>query len=520
LGRDADIAARVSENATCADNVSAPETTRVGLFLVLRNAKIATLWLARKLVLGTVNSGLASLAAAALAPIERRRSLFLEGMLSQLRRRNDPHSRFWSSAAGLYPDDPSFLRMKIHAALRIGDADAADAALTQLIALRKAGPEDARFVVGLTNVDSHSGRAARLRARVRCFLFGLRGSAEYRTAAVRLSRLVFAHFPRTGWPADRSRTQFLRMVDRSDLRSGPKRLLHRVAACERRLEQAYPGSLLSTDICSGEARAFVARVRNAVLRQTPFSFVRLGDGEAACLPYEPQLAAFAMLDAKERERIWWGAPLEREVRARIYPRLARAIYDADCIGIPTVGRFLRELRLSRNDRLETSLTGRGLRAVLHCVENWERSRSPDTLRPFFASCHLHQELELWNCYGELFEGMKEIVLVSCHQGLGDWMEQRFHTKIAGHVLLPPDRVTAPYLAQSGNGPNLPTVLDEAIAGLGELPRNRLVLVGGGLLGKLLVTEARAHGGIALDVGSIFDHWLGLRTRSYLDLNAA
>ena len=56
--------------------------------------------------------------------------------------------------------------------------------------------------------------------------------------------------------------------------------------------------------------------------------------------------------------------------------------------------------------------------------------------------------------------------------------------------------------------------------MGDLPRNRLVLVGAGLLGKLLVSEARARGGIALDIGSIFDHWLGFRTRSYLDLNAA
>jgi hypothetical protein len=58
------------------------------------------------------------------------------------------------------------------------------------------------------------------------------------------------------------------------------------------------------------------------------------------------------------------------------------------------------------------------------------------------------------------------------------------------------------------------VLDE----MGDLPLGRLVLVGAGYPGKWLVSEARRRGGIALDLGSIFDYWLGLNTRSYLDLD--
>src|SRR5262249_21225071 len=143
-------------------------------------------------------------------------------------------------------------------------------------------------------------------------------------------------------------------------------------------------------------------VRRKLREQHPFSFVRLGDGEAACLPYERHLSVFAPPDRRDRERIWWGAPLEQQAKSRIYSRLAQAIFDADCIGIPTISRFLRELRLQRNDTLETSLTGRGLRAVLHCAKNWESLRSPGIAAPIFTSCHLHQDLELWNCYGELF----------------------------------------------------------------------------------------------------------------------
>jgi hypothetical protein len=54
--------------------------------------------------------------------------------------------------------------------------------------------------------------------------------------------------------------------------------------------------------------------------------------------------------------------------------------------------------------------------------------------------------------------------------------------------------------------------------MNDLPDGCLVLVGAGYLGKWLVDVARAQGGVALDVGSVFDYWLGLTTRSYLDLN--
>jgi hypothetical protein len=280
------------------------------------------------------------------------------------------------------------------------------------------------------------------------------------------------------------------------------------------------GCLFETDISVAQCHHFVAIVRQRLREKRPFSFVRLGDGEAACLPYEPGLSFFAAPDRRDRERIWWGKPLDRRTRSRIYPQLAQAIFDADCIGIPTVSRFVRELRPERNDTLETTLTGRGLRAVLHCAEHWEYLRSPGISAPVFTSCHLHQDLELWNCYGELFDGMKDVVIVSCHEQLGDWMQKQFGLLVSGNILLPPDRVTGPFVARDHGGPMLPALLDDAIARLGDLPRSRLVLVGAGLLGKLLVSEARARGGIALDVGSIFDHWLGFRTRSSLDLNTA
>ena len=260
-------------------------------------------------------------------------------------------------------------------------------------------------------------------------------------------------------------------------------------------------------------------VRRRHFDHQPFSLVRVGDGEAACLPYEPRLRPLARSDARERERIWWGAPLSNDLRRRLAPRIAKAIWDANCIGIPTTARFLRELRLRRNDSLEFSLTGRGLRSILYCVERWPELRSRGLSQPIFASSHLHQDLWLWDCYEELFDNVGEVVLVSCHPGLAEWLEEKFCVRIAGDILLPPDRVSGPLLKQwPAETRRLPEILDDIIDELGDLPRERLVLVGAGYPGKLLVDIARQRGGVALDLGSIFDYWLGLNTRTYLDVN--
>jgi hypothetical protein len=179
---------------------------------------------------------------------------------------------------------------------------------------------------------------------------------------------------------------------------------------------------------------------------------------------------------------------------------------------------LRELELTKEDALESKLTGRGLRTILYNLERFGQIRSPMLPPPIFTSCHVHQELERWNLYGELFNGAANIVLISCHPGLADWMAGKFGVGIRSNIVLPPDRVSGPMLSNRiSDARDLPEILEETIDELGGVAANSLVLVGAGYPGKVLVDAARTHGGVALDLGSIFDYWLGINTRSYLDL---
>lgn len=477
----------------------------------------------RLAALGVIRNGLALPAARLISLLNRRRGLVLVGQIAAIRSRHDDHALFWNQALLAYPDELRFVRGKIEAALRGGRIEDAEAGLAWLIAKGRTGRADWKFVVGLSHVDHCRGDSSAIRARVRAFLKSLRGSPDYRICAVKLSRLIFAHFPRrrreSASASDVScSVRTLGMLERSNARPAPRMILKRVADCETELTAGPATTIFDTDISAAQCRRFIAAVRASLVSANPFSFIRIGDGEAACLAYEPKLAMLARIDAADREHIWWGRPLRPAERGAMADKVARAMWDADCIGIPTVPRFLRELDLTRNDALESKLTGRGLRAILYNVERYGQLRSPNLPAPIFTSCHLHQDLERWNLYEELLGDVGDVVLVSCHPGLADWMEKRFRVGIAGNILLPPDEVSGPMLgghvASTGN---LPAILEDVIERVSIVSANRLVLVGAGYPGKLLVAAARAHGGVGLDLGSIFDYWLGVNTRSYLDL---
>jgi hypothetical protein len=64
---------------------------------------------------------------------------------------------------------------------------------------------------------------------------------------------------------------------------------------------------------------------------------------------------------------------------------------------------------------------------------------------------------------------------------------------------------------------LPEIIDTVVADVRAHAQGRLVVVGAGYLGKWIVHQAKLAGGIAVDLGSALDYWMGLRTRSYQDL---
>jgi GT-D fold-like domain len=458
-----------------------------------------------------------------LAKVDARRAMRRQGDLLGQLHPNDDHTDFWQDAVARYPADREMVRKMVHAALKAGRISVAESGVWNLIESRRTRSPDGNFVVGLANIYQQRREPEKIVALVRQFLKSLRGTPDYRIAAVRLSRFIFSHFPRrrfsgysgAGAAVDRN---FLRMLARSAVGDGPRTLLCRTVALQEKLGALSPPGLFDTDISPAQCEQLIGTIHAHLARDMPFSLVRVGDGESNCFSYEPHLSGFAEADAADRERMWWGLTLQAGDRTRLSRHVCEAIWNADCVGIPNLARILRDVKLAGDDALEDGRTGRGLRAVLHTFEHIERFKPPQARLPHFSSCHIHQDIARWDLYPRLFDCGREVVLISCHAGLADVLQQKFAVRVAGHVVVPPRYAS---LAKFGRkaAQSLPETIEDAIGRLGDLPRHRLVIVGAGYLGKWLVDVAKARGGVALDLGSIVDYWLGINTRSYMDLAA-
>jgi hypothetical protein len=98
------------------------------------------------------------------------------------------------------------------------------------------------------------------------------------------------------------------------------------------------------------------------------------------------------------------------------------------------------------------------------------------------------------------------------------MQSRFGVGVATHILVPPGDSMRDMQHRALSDEEMPPrSLERALEALDDKLHGTLVLVGAGYAGKVTIDEARKHGGVALDLGSIFDSWMGEHTRSYQDL---
>jgi hypothetical protein len=291
--------------------------------------------------------------------------------------------------------------------------------------------------------------------------------------------------------------------------------IRREVALQASLREDGGKYLFDTDVLRNEAQKFVDHVRARLAAREPFSFIRIDDGEGNAVPYEDELALFAGVDAADRERVWWGRPLDAPQRAAMNARVLGAMQAADALGIPTFSRILRDVRLDGPESFAQSRSGRGITAVLNALEPGGPLRAARATRLFLTSAYVQHDLVKWELYGKLFDGVDEVIAVSCHPELPQAMENLFGVTVTQNIVIPPRHASLAAFGRSEMGPKiLPEVLDDIIGQLNGDLAGRLVVVGAGYAGKCIVHAARERGGVALDLGSVLDYWLGIATRSY------
>lgn len=256
------------------------------------------------------------------------------------------------------------------------------------------------------------------------------------------------------------------------------------------------------------APAVAQRLRAAIEAARPISLVRFGDGEARFLAHADQDLPYALSPSHRRairNRIWsnwFGMNPDEEQQARmddLVRQVRRAIDSADILGVVTAKRLsidrahygylayfdgLAEQSVQR--RPGAFLTDAGVQKFLHEAD------------PFLR---------------QMLAGVSWLGMLSPHPELGEKLRRHLGIiggqdfNIPGEMRLPADD---PNLVL-GRG-HFPTRFDELMASLDVPFRGAVVLVAGGLLGKIYCARIRERGGIAIDIGALADAWMGYATR--------
>ena len=235
---------------------------------------------------------------------------------------------------------------------------------------------------------------------------------------------------------------------------------------------------------------FYAELKNVIDDPRPWMHTRYGDGEGIVLGH-PQFTSEER--AKQRWSKWLG---HSDIDMKEYASLIRqSIRYADIVGVPC-------------DRHQP------------VNQDWRNVQS------FMIRYKLLQgktlccmDFTVWlqtkNLYKELFKNVNEIYYISCRD-VSLQMKKTFNLKNVYGVHLPPQHrpFKGKVLTDEKHFPDIYEQIDY-MCNNDVIQKNSIWLVGAGGLGKIYCMKIKQAGGIALDIGSIFDGWDQTITRSYL-----
>jgi hypothetical protein len=256
--------------------------------------------------------------------------------------------------------------------------------------------------------------------------------------------------------------------------------------------------------CDGVIEAIIS----AAQRKTPFSFVRLGDGEGTRIKFntfdEAKHSAIYSYSRNKFLDIWFKGLLDDPTEFdRLTFELNQVIGTADIIGAPYEPWLRHEYTIASISGI-TSLVNI-VRALV------------DLPRPIhFKLCwqNIHFALGQSDFFERLFRIDSKFALISCHQGLSAAIEERFCIENVELIKIPGEGA---YRALIGDQHDVrlhfPDVFNEVKAAIkGRDLTGHVFLVSAGFLGKFYCAYIKEQGGVAIDTGSIVDGWMGVNTR--------
>lgn len=226
---------------------------------------------------------------------------------------------------------------------------------------------------------------------------------------------------------------------------------------------------------------------NVLKTKRPVSIVRAGDGEKIVLESNQDLVKYQLCLKSVMVRQMGYEPIMSDVEG-VRQNLITAYQGADIIGLP-----------AQQNLKNLNSHWRGVEAVVKPLAKTNK----------FCSTDIGYDLLYSGMLDEWLTGQKQVVYISCRD-IDQQLKDRFGIKIVNSYIIPPEaKFTSGYEGER----HYPDMFNKIEWWL-DAARCKGVpcLVGAGVIGKIYCNWMRNRGGIAIDLGAVFDLWAGFSTR--------
>lgn len=271
------------------------------------------------------------------------------------------------------------------------------------------------------------------------------------------------------------------------------------------LSASYPRLIMDTSFCVFDRAKLVSLCRQAIEHRYPFSYVRLGDGEGAFLCPEAR-------DSKDQSRLfnrWFGRACQASDAERFEAILIDCIANADVIGVPAAQRLVADFEVTPAHKSAR---------LIQVYDGLNNAFSKDGWHyPWVTSAFSHIDLWKTSDWAVALRGLLSVNVISGHK------EHLLRDKLIAHMGVYVDvyiKISPAFEFEKTFGAgeecrHYPDQFDQICADLATSDlAGKVYLVGAGFLGKYYCSLIKERGGVALDLGSVFDYLMGFKTRRH------
>lgn len=286
-----------------------------------------------------------------------------------------------------------------------------------------------------------------------------------------------------------------------------------LASAWKRIDDLSAKSLVSLTQSAesfADAADLADKIVEHILQRRPMSALRIGDCEGCFLGATDD--DLIVLGRRQHcKSVWWGdRQPDSGTEEGLVAAFLGAVHNADILGVLPPWRLVANV-LHR---------GGGVKPIQGAISfGLDRLFESFDLR-VLASAHFHEDLDSWALWEEVFAAAASVSWISCHD-LSSYLRQRCGVDTRLGLRIPAEQKYSGLFkmrekhddaAASEPGARLIDVHGDILASLAPTP-GEVWLVAAGFLGKIYCEVIRQRGGIALDIGSIADYWMGFATRN-------